>query len=38
MKKTQYLLTAMCVVALVSGCGKSEAPKPDNGAAPAAKS
>jgi ribose transport system substrate-binding protein len=36
MKKIQFILAALCVAAIVSGCGKSEAPKADNGSAPAA--
>ena len=37
MNKTQSILTALCVAAIVSGCGKSEAPAPGagGGAAPA---
>jgi hypothetical protein len=36
MKKIQSILAALCVAAIVSGCGKSEAPKADSGSAPAA--
>jgi len=36
MKKIQFILAALCVAAIVSGCGKSEAPKADNGSAPVA--
>jgi ribose transport system substrate-binding protein len=36
MKKIQSILAALCVAAIVSGCGKSEAPKADGGSAPAA--
>ena len=37
MKKIQNIFAALCVAAIVSGCGKSEssAPKADSGAAPA---
>ena len=35
MKKIQSLLAAACLAAIISGCGKSEAPKSDNGGAPA---
>ena len=36
MKKIPSLLAALCVAAIVSGCGKSEAPKPNaDGSAPA---
>jgi ribose transport system substrate-binding protein len=35
MKSIQSLFAALCVAAIVSGCGKSEAPKSDGGAAPA---
>ena len=35
MKKFQTLLTALCVAAIVSGCGKSDAPKAGGGGAPA---
>ena len=34
MKKFQTLLTALCVAAIVSGCGKSDAPKAGGGSAP----
>ena len=38
MKKIQSLLFALCVGVIISGCSKSEAPKPnaDGGNAPAA--
>src|SRR5579863_8163044 len=37
MKKIQSILAAVCMAAIVSGCGKSEAPKTDAGSsAPAA--
>ncbi len=35
MKTIQSIFAALCVAAVVSGCGKSEAPKADGGAAPA---
>ena len=36
MKKIQYLLTAVCVASLVSGCGQKEENAPTSGGAPAA--
>ncbi len=35
MKKIQSLLAAACLAAIISGCGKSEAPKSDGSSAPA---
>ena len=36
MKKFQTILAALCVATIISGCGKSDAPKADGGSAPAA--
>ena len=36
MKKFRTVLAALCVAVIVSGCGKSEAPKAAGGSAPAA--
>ena len=36
MKKFQTILAALCVATIISGCGKSDAPKAGGGSAPAA--
>jgi ribose transport system substrate-binding protein len=36
MKKIPSLMAALCIAAIISGCGKTEAPKADGGNAPAA--